>query len=276
MEYQQPPYPGNQPYGPTPGQAPGPMAGPQYGPTSGPAGMPRPQPMARPPLLLIRDLSKVYNSGRNAVTALRHVNLAVGEGAFVAIRGRSGAGKTTLLNLIAGLDDPTHGQVVLFGRDLARLNERQRTIMRRSDLGFIFQAAHLIPALTARENVELTLRLADTLRAERERRAHEALALVGLAEREQHRAPELSGGEQQRVAIARALVHAPRLVLADEPTGNLDLATGLAILELMRGVARNAGISFIMTTHDPAAVEMADAVYEISDGVLGPGSRKAS
>ncbi|HEY7834066.1 MAG TPA: ATP-binding cassette domain-containing protein, partial [Ktedonobacterales bacterium] len=146
----------------------------------------------------------------------------------------------------------------------------------RADLGFIFQAAHLIPALTARENVELTLRLADTPRVERERRSREALALVGLAEREQHRAPELSGGEQQRVAIARALVHAPRLVLADEPTGNLDLATGLAILELMRNVARNAGISFIITTHDPAAVQMADALYEISDGVLSPAARPAA
>jgi putative ABC transport system ATP-binding protein len=229
-----------------------------------------------PPLLLVRDLVKVYNSGRNAVTALRNVNLMVGEGAFVAIRGRSGAGKTTLLNLIAGLDDPTSGQVLLLGRDLAKMSDRQRTEMRRADLGFIFQAAHLIPALTARENVELTLRLADTPRAERERRSREALALVGLAEREQHRAPELSGGEQQRVAIARALVHAPRLVLADEPTGNLDLATGLAILELMRNVARNAGISFIITTHDPAAVQMADALYEISDGVLSPAARPAA
>jgi putative ABC transport system ATP-binding protein len=229
-----------------------------------------------PPLLLVRDLVKVYNSGRNAVTALRNVNLMVGEGAFVAIRGRSGAGKTTLLNLIAGLDDPTSGQVLLLGRDLAKMSDRQRTEMRRADLGFIFQAAHLIPALTARENVELTLRLADTPRVERERRSREALALVGLAEREQHRAPELSGGEQQRVAIARALVHAPRLVLADEPTGNLDLATGLAILELMRNVARNAGISFIITTHDPAAVQMADALYEISDGVLSPAARPAA
>ncbi len=223
-------------------------------------------------ILVVRDLGKVYTVGRGTVTALRHVNLIVGDGTFIAIRGRSGAGKTTLLNLIAGLDEPTSGQVLLFGRDLARLTEAQRTELRRTELGFVFQSAHLFPALTARENVELPLRLVETPREERERRAGEALALVGLAARAQHRAPELSGGEQQRVAIARALVHAPRLVLADEPTGNLDLQTGLAILEIMRAVARNADITFLITTHDPAAVQLADAVYDISDGVLTPGT----
>jgi putative ABC transport system ATP-binding protein len=224
-------------------------------------------------LLIVHDLVKEYRVGGGTVTALRRVNFAVGEGQIIAIRGRSGAGKTTLLNLIAGLDDPTGGQVTLFGRDLAHLNERQRTEMRRRELGFVFQSAHLVPALTARENVEVPLRLTKTPRAERERRSHEALALVGLAERERHRAPELSGGEQQRVAIARALVHAPRLVLADEPTGNLDSHTGVAILELMGNVAHMAGISFIITTHDPQASAMADAVYDINDGVLTPGAR---
>ena len=228
--------------------------------------------VAGAPLLEVRYLGKVYTVGRGTVTALRHVNLIVGDGAFIAIRGRSGAGKTTLLNLIAGLDEPTSGQVLLFGRDLAQLKEAQRTDLRRTELGFVFQSAHLFPALTARENVELPLRLVETPREERERRAEEALALVGLAARAQHRAPELSGGEQQRVAIARALVHAPRLVLADEPTGNLDLQTGLSILEIMRAVARNADITFLITTHDPAAVQLADAVYDISDGVLTPGT----
>ncbi|HKT40528.1 MAG TPA: ABC transporter ATP-binding protein [Ktedonobacterales bacterium] len=231
---------------------------------------------ARPagnPVLLVRELVKEYKVGDGTVTALRRVNLAVFQGQVIAVRGRSGAGKTTLLNLIAGLDDPTHGQVVLFGHDLAKLSERQRTEMRRTELGFVFQAAHLVPALTARENVEVPMRLAKVARTERERRSHEALSLVGLAEREQHRAPELSGGEQQRVAIARALVHAPRLVLADEPTGNLDSHTGHAILDLMRNVAHQAGIAFIITTHDPAASAMADAVYDINDGVLTPGQR---
>jgi ABC-type lipoprotein export system ATPase subunit len=224
-------------------------------------------------LLRVQDVVKRYGSGSRAVTALRHVNLMVDDGQFIAIRGRSGAGKTTLLNIIAGLDDPTEGNVLLFGRDLSRLNDRERTELRRRQLGFVFQAAHLVTAFTAKENVEVPLRLARTPREERERRSREALALVGLAEREQHRAPELSGGEQQRVAIARALVHAPRLVLADEPTGNLDTHTGLTIIELMKSIAHAAGIAFIVTTHDPVASQVADVVYDISDGVLAPGER---
>jgi putative ABC transport system ATP-binding protein len=224
-------------------------------------------------LLHVQNVDKLYGSGENAVTALRHVNLAVGDGQFIAIRGRSGAGKTTLLNIIAGLDNPSSGRVMLFGRDLSQLSEGQRTQLRRRQLGFVFQAAHLITSFTARENVEVPLRLARTSRAERERRSHEALSLVGLAEREQHRAPELSGGEQQRVAIARALVHAPRMVLADEPTGNLDSHTGLAILDLLVNVSHAAGIAFIITTHDPTASAVADQVYDINDGMLTPGER---
>ncbi len=224
-------------------------------------------------LLHAQDVVKRFGSGRYAVTALRNVNLIVDDGQFIAIRGRSGAGKTTLLNIIAGLDTPTEGRVILFGRDLAPLSDRQRTELRRHQLGFVFQSAHLVTAFTAKENVEVPLRLARTLGEERERRSREALALVGLAERAQHRAPELSGGEQQRVAIARALVHAPRLVLADEPTGNLDSHTGLTILELMKNIAHAAGIAFILATHDPAASALADVVYDISDGVLTPGER---
>jgi ABC-type lipoprotein export system ATPase subunit len=238
--------------------------GPEYNPHAG----------GQPPngvILQAQDLVKTYRTAQHTVTALRQVSLRVREGEFIAIRGRSGAGKTTLLNLIAGLDDPTSGRVILFGRDLAQLSERQRTELRRHELGFVFQAAHLSPALTARENVEIPLRLARTPQAERTRRSTEALALVGLVDRALHRAPELSGGEQQRVAIARALVHAPRLVLADEPTGNLDSHTGLQIIELMRNVAHAAGIGFIITTHDPAASQAADSVYDISDGVLAPG-----
>jgi putative ABC transport system ATP-binding protein len=224
-------------------------------------------------LISLEDVVKQYKVGGGAVTALRHVTLQVPEGRIIAIRGRSGAGKTTLLNVIAGLDNPTQGRVTLFGRDLAKVSEAERTRLRRTEIGFVFQSAHLFPALTARENVEVPLRLTRAARGERERRSHEALALVGLAEREEHRAPELSGGEQQRVAIARALVHAPRMILADEPTGNLDTHTGLAILDLMRNVAHAAGIAFIVTTHDPQASQMADEVYDISDGVLQPGQR---
>jgi putative ABC transport system ATP-binding protein len=226
-----------------------------------------------PALLEVRGLGKIFTSGGGQVVALREVNLRVYPGELVVIRGRSGAGKTTLLNLVAGLDDPTSGSVSLFGHDLGPLSDRQRTELRRKDLGVVFQSAHLFPTLTARENVELPLRLVKAAPDERNRRTDEALALVGLAARAQHRAPELSGGEQQRVALARALVHAPRMVLADEPTGNLDLQTGLAILELLRGISHQAGISFVMTTHDPAAVQMADELYDISDGVLTPAAR---
>lgn len=225
------------------------------------------------PLLAVQDVIKQYRTGGDTVTALSHVNLAAYQGQLIAIRGRSGAGKTTLLNLIAGLDNPTHGRVMLLGRDLATLNDDQRTVLRRTQVGFVFQSAHLIPALTARENVEVPLRLARMAPAERERRSREALELVGLAARAQHRPPELSGGEQQRISIARALVHAPQLVLADEPTGSLDSHTGAAILNLMIAVAHTAGIGFIVTTHDPQASALADAVYDISDGVLTPGMR---
>lgn len=225
------------------------------------------------PLLAVQDVVKEYRTGSDTVTALRHVNLGVYEGQFIAIRGRSGAGKTTLLNIIAGLDNPTQGRVILLGRDLATLDEDKRTELRRTQIGFVFQSAHLVAALTARENVEVPLRLARMAHAERERRSSDALELVGLSERALHRPPELSGGEQQRISIARALVHAPRLVLADEPTGALDSHTGASILQLMIDVAHSAGIGFIIATHDPQASAMADAVYDISDGVLTPGMR---
>jgi len=216
-------------------------------------------------LLHVQNVDKQYGSGENAVTALRHVNLAVGDGQFIAIRGRSGAGKTTLLNIIAGLDNPSSGRVMLFGRDLSQLSEGQRTQLRRRQLGFVFQAAHLITSFTARENVEVPLRLARTPRGERERRSHEALALVGLAEREQHRAPELSGGEQQRVAIARALVHAPRLVLADEPTGNLDSRASDEMMTLLGGLAAE-GITIVLVTHEPDVAARARRVIVVHDG----------
>ncbi len=243
--------------------------------TSQPQGAPQTTAVVSAPagttLLRVEQVVKEYHvGGGSVVTALRGVNLRAHDGEFIAIRGRSGAGKTTLLNIIAGLDNPTHGRVILFGRDLAKLNDAQRTALRRTELGFMFQAAHLLPTLTASENVGLLMRMANADPAERERRTQEALALVGLAERAHHRAPELSGGEQQRVAIARALVHAPRLVLADEPTGNLDSHTGLNILELMRTIAHRAGIGFIVTSHDPQTAQVADSLYDINDGVLTP------
>ncbi len=222
------------------------------------------------PLLEVRGLERVYILGGEQVAALRGVHMALWPGRVAVLRGRSGAGKTTLLNLIAGLDEPTAGSVWLFGQDLATLNERKRTALRRESLGFVFQAAHLFPNLTALENVELPLRLARAETQERKRRAAEALEMVGLAGRARHRALELSGGEQQRVAIARALAHGPRLVLADEPTGSLDSHTGASILQLIRRVAAEQGVAFLVATHDPQAIEVAHDLYDISDGMLMP------
>jgi putative ABC transport system ATP-binding protein len=222
------------------------------------------------PLVAVSGLERTYRVGGEEVAALCGVDLALWPGRVALLRGRSGAGKTTLLNLIAGLDEPTAGSVTLFGQDLAALSEQQRTLLRRESLGFIFQAAHLFPILTAQENVELPLRLSKTDPEERRRRAGEALTLVGLAARARHRALELSGGEQQRVAIARALAHTPRLVLADEPTGSLDSHTGRAIFQLMRRVASEQGVAFLIATHDTQAAEIADDLYEINDGVLAP------
>jgi ABC-type lipoprotein export system ATPase subunit len=225
------------------------------------------------PLLEVRGLERVYIVGDEQVAALRGVHMALWPGRVAVLRGRSGAGKTTLLNLIAGLDEPTAGSVLLFGQDLATLSERQRTALRRGSLGFVFQAAHLFPNLTALENVELPLRLARAEPQERKQRAAEALEMVGLAARARHRALELSGGEQQRVAIARALAHSPRLVLADEPTGNLDSHTGWTILQLIRRVAAEQGVAFLIATHDPQATEVANDLYDISDGMLLPAER---
>jgi putative ABC transport system ATP-binding protein len=220
------------------------------------------------PLLEVRGLTRVYMVGGEQVEALRGVYLTLWAGRVAILRGRSGAGKTTLLNLIAGLDEPTAGSIRLFGQDLATLREQQRTRLRRESLGFVFQSAHLFPNLTALENVELPLRLARAGTRERQQRSAQALQVVGLAGRARHRALELSGGEQQRVAIARALAHGPRLVLADEPTGNLDSQTGRTILSLMRSVASEQGVTFLVATHDPQALEVADDLYDINDGVL--------
>ena len=222
------------------------------------------------PLAEARGLERVYTTGSERVAALRGVNLALWPGRIAVVRGRSGAGKTTLLNLIAGLDEPTAGSIWLFGQELATLREQQRTALRRESLGFVFQSAHLFPNLTALENVELPLRLARAETRVRQERSAQALEMVGLAGRARHRALELSGGEQQRVAIARALAHGPRLVLADEPTGSLDSQTGRTILQLMRRVASEQSVAFFIATHDPQAADIADELYDISDGVLMP------
>lgn len=215
-------------------------------------------------------ITRDFQSGAITVHALRGVDLRIATGEFVALRGRSGSGKTTLLNILIGLDDPTRGRVVMLGHDLAQMNETARAILRRESIGILFQNAHLFPSLTAQENVEVALRLQLTPDSERAQRAQEALALVGLADRAHHRGLELSGGEQQRVALARALVHRPRIVIADEPTGNLDSQTARKITQLFRDIVQQTGIALLVATHDATVYNAADRVLHISDGFVTP------
>jgi putative ABC transport system ATP-binding protein len=216
----------------------------------------------------VQNVSRVYGSGHNAVHALKHVNLEVPPQKLVAITGRSGSGKTTLLNLVGGLDRPTEGKIYLEGRDITDLNEAERTRLRRHKVGFIFQSFALLPTLSAVENVALALHIAGVSAGERNRRARESLEVVGLGERLDHRPFELSGGEQERVAVARALANRPAVILADEPTGELDTATGHDIIALLSHVVRSEGLTIVVATHDPAVTDAADVIYRIADGVL--------
>lgn len=213
-----------------------------------------------------RGVTRDFQVGAVAVHALRGIDLLIQPGEFVALRGRSGSGKTTLLNILVGLDDPTQGQVITLGYNLAQLNEATRAALRRESIGLLFQNAHLFPTLTAQENVEVALRLQLTPESERSQRALGALELVGLRARTHHRGLELSGGEQQRVALARALVHTPRFVIADEPTGNLDSLTARKIVQLFRDIVQQTGIALLVATHDATVYNTADRVLHINDG----------
>jgi len=219
-----------------------------------------------------RGVTREFHVGGNLVRALRGIDLAIAPGELVALRGRSGSGKTTLLNILTGLDNPTQGQVLVLGRDLAALDETTRARLRREHIGMMFQNAHLFPSLTAQENVEIPLRLGRMPADEREQRARAALDLVGLGKRAHHRGLELSGGEQQRVALARALVHKPRFVVADEPTGNLDSMTGRDISILLRNTAQQQQIGLLVATHDITVVEASNRVLRIQDGKIEEGS----
>jgi putative ABC transport system ATP-binding protein len=220
------------------------------------------------PIVEAVGLTRDYGSGGGPVHALRGVDLRIGRGELFVVRGRSGSGKTTLLNLLGGLDRPTSGQVILDGREISGLAEDALVDVRRTTIAFIFQAFGLIQILSAAENVEVPLRLVRAAPAERQQRVDELLDLVGLAERAGHRPHELSGGEQQRVAIARALANRPKLLLADEPTGQLDSETGLRIMRLIRSVVRNEGVTAVVATHDPLMLDVADRVVELADGRL--------
>jgi putative ABC transport system ATP-binding protein len=226
--------------------------------------------VTRTPVLLARDLRKDYAMDGGAVHALRGVSLAIEPGEFVAIAGPSGSGKSTLLQLIGGIDVPTAGTVEVMGTRLDTLSDRDLTRLRLTRLGFIFQRFHLLPVLTARENVELPMAEAGIRGSERRARATELLAYVGLADRTGHRTTQLSGGEMQRVAIARALANRPAVILADEPTGELDAATGQEILDLFHRLNAD-GTTLVVVSHDEALAAQAGRVVHMVDGRIVSG-----
>jgi putative ABC transport system ATP-binding protein len=219
-------------------------------------------------MVVTTALGRDFVTGASVVHALRDVDLQVERGELVAVRGRSGSGKTTLLSLLGGLDRPTSGQVRIDGRSLGEMDADALVELRRSKVGFIFQAFGLLSILSAAENVEVPLRLVSAAPAARDERVAVLLELVGLGDRGRHRPHELSGGEQQRVAIARALANRPDVLLADEPTGQLDSATGRSIMGLLRAVVRSEDVTAIIATHDPLIIDLADRVVELRDGRL--------
>ncbi|MCO5184926.1 MAG: ABC transporter ATP-binding protein [Anaerolineae bacterium] len=219
-------------------------------------------------LIQTEGLTRTYKVGEREIYALRGIDLAIGRGQFVSMRGRSGSGKTTLLNIIGGLDRPTAGRVRIDGRDVSDLSDREWVRLRRQQIGFVFQSFSLMTSYSALENVDLMLRLAGMGHKERVKRSAEVLELVGLSKWADHRPYEMSGGQQQRVAIARAIATHPAIILADEPTGELDTATGRDILSLLRQIVDKQGATLLIATHDLTVDTFADSVYELQDGQL--------
>ena len=219
------------------------------------------------PVIQLKDVCRVYRPGVNEVRALDHVDLTVYAGEFVAVVGNSGSGKSTMMNILGCLDLPDSGEYFLDGQNVANLPDREVSKIRRQEIGFVFQSFHLIPTLTALENVELPLLYKKMAAADRKRRCVEALELVGLSGRANHRPNEMSGGQQQRVAVARAVAGDPRVILADEPTGNLDSKMGSEILGLLLALS-NRGTTVVLITHDPAIAEKAGRVVTVKDGKI--------
>ena len=220
------------------------------------------------PLISARELIKTYLMGKRTVEVLRGVNLTIASGDFLALRGASGAGKSTLLHLLGGLDSPNAGEIWFAGKNLAQLSNGELAHFRNAKVGFIFQAYYLLPELDALENVCLPARMGRMPAAEAERRGRELLGRVGLGERLEHKPFELSGGEQQRVALARALIQSPELILADEPTGNLDSHTGEEIIELLCALQRERQATLLIATHDARVAARAPRVVELVDGLI--------
>jgi putative ABC transport system ATP-binding protein len=218
-----------------------------------------------PPVIRVENVSRIYPVGTGSVTALKDISIEVPAGSLAGLRGRSGSGKTTLLNIIGGLDKPTQGEVFLFGDPTSHFSNDEMIKLRRTKIGFVFQSFAIMPMFSAVENVELMLRIAGHM-ADRRKMALRALDIVGLGPWAHHRPWELSGGQQQRVAIARALSTHPELIIADEPTGELDSSTGRQIMALFRYIAVKENITILMATHDPVVEEYAHVVFELGDG----------
>jgi putative ABC transport system ATP-binding protein len=216
----------------------------------------------------VDSLWKIYKTGSQEVPALRGLSFQIEQGAYVALKGRSGSGKTTLLNCISGLDDPSSGSIYVLGKDIITMSEAERTIWRSQEMGLVFQSFGLIPTLSAYENIDLMLRITGMKVKERHTRTREMLSLVGLQKWADHRPYEMSGGQQQRVAVARALANRPKLILADEPTGELDTTTARDILNLFRKIVEEEHVTFLMTSHDPVVDESVDRVMQLKDGML--------
>ncbi len=221
-------------------------------------------------LVVLQDVTRTYSLGKTAVHAVRNVSLTIESGEFVSLAGPSGSGKSTILNLVGILNRPSEGKVFLDGEDVSTMSDRRRAHMRLERVGFIFQSFNLLPVLTVFENVEYPLILLGVPSGQRHRRVADVLDAVGLSARSAHRPDELSGGERQRVAIARALVTRPQVVLADEPTANLDSATGEDVLKLMQSLNRERQVTFVFASHDPLIIERARRVIRMHDGVVLP------
>ena len=220
------------------------------------------------PVMQATALWKIYASGESTVQAVRGVDVEVKEGEMIAIMGPSGCGKTTLLNVLSGIDEPNSGEVLIDGNPMYSVSDDKRTQMRAENLGFIFQDFNLLPVLSAVENVELPLLLLGKSASESRKSALEALDSVGLADRSEHRPTELSGGQQQRVAIARAIVHHPKVILCDEPTGNLDSATSSTVMTLLKEINKKLGTTFLLVTHDKDVASQCSRILQMDDGLM--------
>jgi len=224
--------------------------------------------MSNERVIQVENLVKTYRLGKVSIPALRGISFDVAKGEFLVVMGPSGSGKTTLLNLLGAIDKPTSGRIAIDGRDITTLGEGELTKLRRHKIGFIFQFYNLIPALTALENVELPMLTAGVSRKDASKRAFQLLETVGLAERVGHLPDELSGGEQQRITIARALANRPSVILADEPTGDLDTKTGMEVVQILYDTSKKENATVIVVTHDPMITEKADVILQMRDGQI--------